>query len=102
MTTPDILENLKKTTDEVCGWESLPFLTEEDLEKIEEVEAKTTNPRRDYVGTEYILLNKEDNRYFLLEVYGDDMYMEIYQFQEVSKKVEMKEVVSWVTVKNTH
>lgn len=99
MTTPDILENLKKETGEVRGWDNLKFLTEEDYQKLDEVEENTTNPRRDYVGTEYIIHNREDDKYFLLEVYGDDMYMEIYQCQEVAKKVEMKEVVSWVTVK---
>lgn len=95
MTTEKIVQEVNKISGEVRSPQDLEFLNDEDWGKLEQVSAKTTNPRRDYVGMEYIFLNKEDNKYFLIEIYGDDMYREVYKCFEVEKKVEVKEVITF-------
>ena len=99
MTTPDILEKIIEIQfRDICSIDEFDFLSEEDFEKLDEVSCKDTNPRRDYLGTEFVYHNKEDDRYFLIEFYGNEMSHEIYQFHEVTKKVEIKEVISFKSV----
>ena len=96
MKTPLILEEITKIQfKDIRHYEDFEFLSDEDYDKLEEVDMETTNPRRDYVGTKYTLHNKEDDKYFQVEFYGNDMAMEIGYFGEVEKIVETKEIISY-------
>jgi len=96
MKTDDILKNIKKIQfSNITHYESFEFLTDEEYEMLEEVKNETTNPRRDYVGTLYTIHNKFDDKYFVVEFYGNDMGSEIGHFSEVEKIVETKEVITY-------
>ena len=100
MTTDEILKNIEEVQfTDIWSYENFSFLSDEDFKKLEKVDEETTNPRRDYVGTKYTFLNKEDNRYFQVEFYGNDNGSEIWSFGEVEKVTEMKEVVRFIKKK---
>jgi hypothetical protein len=99
MKTEKILEEIKKVQfDDISHYEDFEFLSDEDYGQLEEVSCVATNPRRDYVGHEYVLLNKDDGKYFLVEFYGNDMGHEISEFCEVEKMIEVKEVVTYKAI----
>lgn len=86
MKTEKILEIIKENQFKgyPSHWDILnDWIGEEDFEKIKEVGSKETNPRRDYLGTQYYLRNEEDGKFFFMEFYGDDMGHELYDFGEV-------------------
>jgi hypothetical protein len=85
METKEIIEEIKNIQFDYDdpSWEELPFLDDESFAKLEEVKSETTNPRRDYVGTKTYIKNNHDGKYFFIEIYGNDMGYEIYDYGEV-------------------
>lgn len=99
MKTKEIIKNIEEVQfTDICDIDGFTFLSKEDFEKLDEVQCKETNPRRDYLGTEYVYHNSEDDGYFLVEFYGNDMGHEIYKFYEVEKHTEMKEVTTYTKI----
>lgn len=98
MKTDEILkilgENLYKN---YWSWESMGCIPEEEYKNFEEVASYDTNPRRDYLGTKTVIKNKVDDRYFFVEIYGNEMEHEFYDFGEV-KPVE-KTIITYERVK---
>lgn len=100
MITKEILENIEKIQlKDISHYEDFDFLSDEDYAKLKLVDEETTNPRRDYLGTMYTLLNEEDGKYFQVEFYGNDMGHQIYHFGEVERIVEVKEVITFKPIK---
>ena len=84
MDTKTILEKIKE--EQFSGvriWEDFKFMTDEIHKDLKEVASEYTNPRRDYVGTKYFIKNNFDEKFFFIEIYGNDMSREVYAFGEV-------------------
>ena len=99
MNTKEIIEVIKDKGCYIGCFEDLlenEILSEDVYNKLEVQKWENTNPRREYLGTRYYVLNKEDGCYFAVEIYGDEMGTELYTCEPVNKVSETKEVISFV------
>ena len=85
MKTEEIIKLLKLNEhgSDYWSWDELDFIPEETYKNLKEVGYETTNPRRGYVGTKTFIHNSVDDRYFFVEIYGNDMGNQICDSGEV-------------------